>query len=103
MNTLIREGAWKFLMNPDGSRPELYDLADDPAESKNLADKNPRRVKAMSAQLEKWLQDAYSSSANSHSSVGALFPTVNVKFDPNKPSGRADARSESKPSDRKKK
>jgi arylsulfatase A-like enzyme len=56
----MRDGNWKFLMDYDGSRPELYDLASDPVESNNLADRNPRRVKAMSAQLQKWLQSTAS-------------------------------------------
>lgn len=53
----MRDKNWKFLMNQDGSRPELYELASDPAESNNVAEQNPKRVKAMSAQLEKWLQN----------------------------------------------
>jgi len=57
----LRDGIWKFLMDYDGSRPELYDLASDPVESRNLAAQNPKRVKAMSAQLEKWLQSTASS------------------------------------------
>jgi uncharacterized sulfatase len=31
------DGNWKYLVNLDGRDPQLYDLANDPAESKNLA------------------------------------------------------------------
>ena len=33
---------------------ELYNLVDDPMEAKNLADAQPERVRAMSAELETW-------------------------------------------------
>lgn len=52
----IRDGDWKFLMNHDGSGKELYNLAKDPAESKNLVEQSPRRIKAFTGRLEKWLQ-----------------------------------------------
>ncbi len=50
----LREGRWKFLMQFDGSRPQLYDLLADQAESKNLADEDPNRVARMREQLEDW-------------------------------------------------
>ena len=50
----IREGSWKFLMEGNGSRPQLYNLAADPAESRNLAEEQPDRVAAMRTQLESW-------------------------------------------------
>lgn len=36
------EGNWKYLVNLDGSDPQLYDLAGDAAESKNLASVHPK-------------------------------------------------------------
>jgi arylsulfatase A-like enzyme len=36
-NVAMREGHWKLLLNADGSGEELYDLATDPNEAKNLA------------------------------------------------------------------
>ncbi len=39
-NLAVREGKWKLLVNDDGTNVELYDLADDPNETRNLADKN---------------------------------------------------------------
>lgn len=39
----------------DGSRSvELYNVVEDPAESENLADQTPERVKRMTAELEAW-------------------------------------------------
>jgi N-acetylgalactosamine-6-sulfatase len=42
----LRSGKWKFLMNPDGSRKELYDFEADPQdmETDNLADAYPEVV-----------------------------------------------------------
>jgi N-acetylgalactosamine-6-sulfatase len=50
----IREGDWKLLMNPDGSRIELYDIPHDPAELANLADRQPAIVDRLSGQLLAW-------------------------------------------------
>ena len=52
----MREGNWKLLMNPDGSRIELYDIPHDPTELLNLADRQPDLVKRMSQQLLAWKQ-----------------------------------------------
>lgn len=42
----LRSGKWKFLMNPDGSRKELYDFEADPQnmELDNVADQHPELV-----------------------------------------------------------
>lgn len=45
-----RVGNWKLLLNPDGSRVELYDVVADPGESDNLADANPDVTADLSAQ-----------------------------------------------------
>jgi arylsulfatase A-like enzyme len=67
-NTLAyTEGAWKLIPGSPGVRvnantgtemgndpqPQLYDLANDPGEKSNLAERYPERVQAMSASLEK--------------------------------------------------
>lgn len=46
----IREGRWKFFMNPDGTCEELYDIPADPEERINIAKKN-RSVSANLADL----------------------------------------------------
>jgi len=33
----VRDGAWKLLVNADGTNTELYNLATDPSETKNVA------------------------------------------------------------------
>ena len=63
----IRMGDWKLLLNAseqnsdDGratARVELYHLADDISESKNLAASQPQRVQEMRARLEAFLKNA---------------------------------------------
>ncbi len=50
----IRNGDWKLLRMPGSDALELYNLKDDAGESKNLADGQPERVKAMEAAYQKW-------------------------------------------------
>jgi choline-sulfatase len=44
---------WKLI---NGSEPELYNLADDPSEQRNLATEQPDRVKRMSDELQRAMQ-----------------------------------------------
>jgi arylsulfatase A-like enzyme len=50
----MREGPWKLLMNPDGSRLELYDLQKQMMETDNLAAEFPEVAQRMKASLEEW-------------------------------------------------
>lgn len=50
----IRDGRWKLLMNPDGSRTELYDIPADPSELNNLAPRHPEVVGRLSTGLLAW-------------------------------------------------
>jgi arylsulfatase A-like enzyme len=52
----IRSGKWKLLMNPDGSRVELYDIVADRTETKDLAASQPEVVKSLRAKLSAWWQ-----------------------------------------------
>ncbi len=51
-----REGSWKFLMNPDKTSIELYDLTHDRSESDNIAKQHPDLVKRFSETLLSWWQ-----------------------------------------------
>ncbi len=51
----IRHGDWKLVVGNGGSRePELYNLAADIGESKNLAADKPDKVKELLALYDKW-------------------------------------------------
>jgi arylsulfatase A-like enzyme len=50
----MREGPWKLLMNPDGSRLELYDLKKQIMETDNVAAEFPEVAQRMKASLEEW-------------------------------------------------
>lgn len=45
----VRDHGWKFVSAP---RPELFDLAADPGERHNVADKDPQRLARMRARVE---------------------------------------------------
>jgi N-acetylgalactosamine-6-sulfatase len=47
----IRDGRWKFLMNPDRSRVELYDILECPMEVDNVADRHPDVVERLTEKL----------------------------------------------------
>lgn len=67
----IRVGDWKLIEFFDGAPLELYNLADDIGESKNLASELPEEAKKMQAMLADWRKD-----------TGARMPTPNPKHDP---------------------
>ncbi len=48
-----REGSWKYILAP---RPELYDLAADPGETRDRATVEPARARALRAALEQVLR-----------------------------------------------
>ena len=50
----IRDGNWKFLCDYDGSNPQLYDLANDQSETKNLADKHADIVTRLTEAVITW-------------------------------------------------
>ena len=53
-NVAVREGNWKLLVNADGTGAELYDLAADPKEAKNLAADRPKVTKELTEAALKW-------------------------------------------------
>lgn len=50
----VRRGRFELVLAPDGAR-ELYDLEDDPSELRDLAGSRPDVVRALAAELERWL------------------------------------------------
>lgn len=46
----VRSGRWKLIIQNNGENPELYDLADDPYETSDLASKYPDRVESLKGQ-----------------------------------------------------
>ena len=52
----IRDGNWSFLMNPDHTRRELYDLQHDPTQLNNLAEQHPEIVERLAEELLAWQQ-----------------------------------------------
>jgi len=52
----LRDENWTFLMQFDGSRPQLYDLTKDVSEANNLAGQHPERVEKYKKLLFEWNQ-----------------------------------------------
>lgn len=50
----VRHSKWKYLTNYDGSDPQLYDLVDDIAESRNLVEEHPEVAEKLKKALFEW-------------------------------------------------
>ncbi|HIG31279.1 MAG TPA: hypothetical protein EYQ50_27130 [Verrucomicrobiales bacterium] len=53
----MRQGPYKYMVNPDGSEAQLYDLVKDPSETTNLFDEEPSLVATLSKALGQWAHD----------------------------------------------
>jgi len=69
----VRAGNWKLIENFDTGRAELYSLADDRSEQRDLAAEQPARVSELKARLAAWRRD-----------VGARVPSPPLLVDPRK-------------------
>ncbi|WP_164103813.1 sulfatase-like hydrolase/transferase [Candidatus Laterigemmans baculatus] len=67
----IRRGDWKLIEHFEDGSVELFDLASDPGETRNLAGTHADTAEALQAELSQW-----------RTRVGAQMPTPNPDFDP---------------------
>lgn len=73
LSSAIREGDYKLIEYLEDGRVELYDLASDISESKDLATAEPARTLAMREKLHRWQK-----------AVGAEMPVPNPNYIPEK-------------------
>jgi hypothetical protein len=73
----MRDGRWKFLVNPDGSEAQLYDLEADKGETANLLSKQPKRAAAMAGQISAWANDV-GFAFDSEAPLTAPVPTIAI-------------------------
>ena len=55
VNIAVRDGAWKGIWNEEPGRTELYDLAADPGETRDLVESNAARARELGERAERWL------------------------------------------------
>jgi len=72
----VRDGRWKFLVNYDGSDPQLYHLGKDAGEKHNVAGNFPQVVKELHARLEKWNSELPQDAGNPARKADAALPTT---------------------------
>lgn len=77
----IRVGKWKLIEWFEDEKVELFDVANDLSETRELSAAHPDKVKELRDQLHAWQK-----------ATGAVFPKPNPKYDANKPSGRGERR-----------
>jgi len=70
-SSVIRRGPWKLIETFDPEGVELYNLAEDLSETRNLAAEKPDLVKEMRRELDTWRRD-----------VGAEMMRPNPDYDP---------------------
>ncbi|RYY15499.1 MAG: hypothetical protein EOO04_28505 [Chitinophagaceae bacterium] len=53
----IRSGKWKLLMDPDGSKIQLYDIEKDHREEKEISSQQKTITANLALKLKKWHTD----------------------------------------------
>ena len=72
-SSVVRQGDWKLTEHFEDGRLELYNLAEDLGETRDLAAEKPKKARELKQRLDEW-----------HKRVGAKIPTQpNPKYDPN--------------------
>ena len=69
---IVRSGEWKLVELYEEGRRELFHVAKDVSESRNLSEQEPDRVRELAEKLAAWRK-----------SVGALMPEPNPNYTPN--------------------
>jgi arylsulfatase A-like enzyme len=71
----VRRGGWKLIYNRTNRKMELYHLEEDPAETRNLAEKEPERARDLLRLISAYDRD---SAARGHAAKGqeSLPPDV---------------------------
>ncbi len=72
----VRDGKWKFLVNYDGSDPQLYHLNKDAGERHNLAANFPEVTKRLRAKVEQWNKSLPQDAGNPTRKADAALPTT---------------------------
>jgi arylsulfatase A-like enzyme len=70
----VRIGSWKLIQFYEDSHVELYDLAGDPGETRDLSSEHPERAGELLGVLDRWRIE-----------VGARLPSSNPGYDPAAP------------------
>ena len=73
----VRDGRWKFLINPDGSEAQLFDLHANEGETSNLLARQPERAAAMANQISTWA-DELGFAFDSEAPRTAPVPTIAI-------------------------
>lgn len=73
----IRDGEWKLIVFHIGGRREMFNLRDDPGETRNLIEREPATARRLQTRLDAWLKE-----------TGAVMPKKNPKADPSWPGWR---------------
>lgn len=76
-SSIISQNDWKLIHYHEDGRDELYQIADDPAETTDIASKHPDRVRSMRAALDQWLK-----------ATDAKMPVKDKQYDAEKQAAR---------------
>ena len=76
-SSIIMQDDWKLIYYHEDGRYELYHLASDPGEQKDVADEHAERVAKLKQRLQAWLKE-----------TDATFPTPDPQFDSAKRAAR---------------